>query len=193
MVDHNEQAPTLPEYKTPWWMDGKTTAEQLKEPFFLGKGVMRFWTKVRGYLLYPLLQLDALTCSESVLTLLAWGRDITRFKEEPIDLFRKRVKYAFMNARDAGEVHGFIQIFDRLGIGYVEVLERTEGRDWDVIVIRISDSQLAKNEDLIAVLLQHYGRTCRRYEYEIITPTDLELNAAPLDWQHQCDIAVLEE
>ncbi|EGR1734102.1 TPA: phage tail protein [Vibrio parahaemolyticus] len=193
MVEHNKHAPLIPEHKTPWWMDGKTTSETLKEPHFLADGVMRYWRRVREWLLYPLEQLDPETCSEHLLDVLAWGRDISRFKEEPLALFRKRVKYAFVNARDAGEVHGFIKIFARLGIGFVEVHERTPGRDWDVITIRLSDSQLAKNENLIAVLLQHYGRTCRRYEYEIITPKDLVLDASPLDWQHQCDVAVLEE
>ncbi|MFH4678839.1 phage tail protein [Vibrio diabolicus] len=193
MVDHNKQAPELPQHQAPWWMDGKTIAEELKEPYFLANGVMSFWQRVRAWLLFPLLQLDPLTCNEKLLRLLAWDRDITRFKEEPLALFRKRVKYAFVNARDAGEKNGFIRIFQRLGIGQIEIDERVPGRDWDIITLRLSDSQLSDNAKLLEVLLQHYGRTCRRYEYQIITPTELELNTAPLDWEHQCHVAVLEE
>lgn len=191
--EHTKQAPDLPSCQLPWWMDGKTLTDNLKEPHFLANGVMAFWTRVRGWLLYPLAQLDPMSCSEPLLSVLAWDRDITRFKDEPTALFRKRVKYAFVNARDAGEKAGFIRIFQRLGIGQIEIDERVPNRDWDVITLRLSDSQLSENADLLAVLIQHYGRTCRRYEYQIITPTDFTLDAAPLDWEHQCHVAVLEE
>lgn len=191
--DHEKQAPTLPTSTLPWWMDGSTLAEDLKEPHFLAKGVMCFWQKCKGWLLYPLAQLDPMSCNEQLLSVLAWDRDITRFKDEPTELFRKRVKYAFVNARDAGEKAGFIRIFQRLGIGQIEIDERVPNRDWDVITLRLSDSQLSENADLLAVLIQHYGRTCRRYEYQIITPTDFTLDVAPLDWDHQCHVAVLEE
>ncbi len=193
MVDHNKQAPPLPAAKIPWWMDGKTMADVLKEPHFLAQGMMSFWNKVRGYLLYPLKQLDPMTCSERLLKLLAWDRDITRFKEEPTELFRKRVKYAFANARDAGEVAGFVKIFERLGVGYVEIEERTPDRDWDVILIHLSDGQFSDNQTLIAQLLQQYGRTCRRYEYQIITNTPLTMTANVMDWDHQCMVAVTGE
>ncbi|MDW1615049.1 phage tail protein [Vibrio sp. Vb2853] len=193
MVDHNKQAPPLPDSKVPWWMDGETIAAVLKEPHFLAQGMMSFWNKVRGYLLYPLRQLDPMTCSERLLKLLAWDRDITRFKEEPTALFRKRVKYAFANARDAGEVAGFVKIFERLGVGYVEIEERTPDRDWDVILIHLSDGQFSDNQALIAQLLQQYGRTCRRYEYQLITNTPLTMTANVLDWDHQCMVAVAGE
>ncbi|HBL8998422.1 TPA: hypothetical protein LTW94_004423, partial [Enterobacter hormaechei] len=67
---------------------------------------------------------DPLTCTEPVLNLIAYDRDISRFSGEPLSLYRKRVAYAFINARDAGSVEGFINIFSRLGIGYVELVER---------------------------------------------------------------------
>lgn len=66
-----------------------------------------------------------------------------------ISLFRKRVAYAFINARDAGSVEGFINIFERLGIGYVELVERQPDIDWDVIMVRVTDSQIADNTQLM--------------------------------------------
>ncbi|MUK41004.1 phage tail protein [Aliivibrio fischeri] len=192
-TNHENDAPELPTENVPWWMDGKTIAETLKEPHFLAKGVMQYWQRLKGWLLYPLAQLDPMTCNERLLSLLAWDRDITRFKDEPTSLFRKRVKYAFVNATDAGEKAGFIRIFQRLGVGVVEVDERTPERDWDIITIRLSDSQLSENYSLLEQLLQQYGRTCRRYEYQVINVVQWTISATPLDWQQECSVAVLEE
>jgi hypothetical protein len=154
---------------------------------------MNFWARIRSWLLYPLAQLDPLTCNESLLSVLAWDRDITRFKNEPTDLFRKRVKYAFVNARDAGEKAGFIRIFNRLGVGLVEIDERVPGRDWDIITIRLSDSQLSGNYDLLEELIQQYGRTCRRYEYQVVSIVSPSFSASPMDWDHACHVATLQE
>ncbi|AZL84385.1 phage tail protein [Aliivibrio salmonicida] len=192
-TNHENDAPELPTENVPWWMDGKTIAETLKEPHFLAKGVMQYWQRLKGWLLYPLAQLDPMICNERLLSLLAWDRDITRFKDEPTSLFRKRVKYAFVNAKDAGEKAGFIRIFQRLGVGMVEVDERTPDRDWDIITIRLSDSQLSENYSLLEQLLQQYGRTCRRYEYQVISLIPLEMSASPMDWQHQYTVVTLEE
>ncbi|WP_370513295.1 phage tail protein [Pantoea sp. paga] len=122
-------------------------------------------------------QFDPLTCSEPLLNLLAYDRDITRFNGEPLSLFRRRVAFAFINARDAGSVAGFISIFERLGIGYVELVERQPGIDWDVIQVRVSDSQIADNAQLLLQIIQQYGRTCRRYQFEVITSQPFAIRA----------------
>ncbi|OXS14013.1 phage tail protein [Zobellella denitrificans] len=149
-------------------MNGEPPRAPKKEPWFLAAGVHHFWQLIRARLLWPLQQLDALTCTEPMLNLLAWERDIRRFRGEPLELYRKRVKYAFANARDAGETAGFKRIFERLGIGWVEIAERMPGVDWDVINIRVTDSAIARKQDLMQVLIEHYGRTCRRYRFEVI-------------------------
>ncbi|MDM5065544.1 phage tail protein [Aeromonas salmonicida] len=169
-LNHQDKAPQLPDSTAPWWEDGKTIAEGVQEPAFLAKGIMAFWRRLRGWLLQPLTQQDPMTCSEAMLVLLAWERDITRFKGEPLDLFRKRVKYAFINAQDSGEVAGFKRIFERLGIGWCELHERQEGAPWDVITIEVADSTLADNQRLVETLIQHYGRTCRRYRFQVVYP-----------------------
>ncbi|AUZ65668.1 hypothetical protein [Citrobacter sp. CFNIH10] len=137
----------------------------------------RFWAEVYQWITWPLAQLDPLTCGESILNLMAYDRDISRFDGEPLSLFRKRVAYAFVNAADAGSVEGFINIFDRLGIGYVELMERQPGIDWDVILVRVSDSQVADNTQLMIQIIRQYGRTCRRYQFEVITSESLLIRA----------------
>ncbi|MDS1913618.1 hypothetical protein QSI79_09940 [Enterobacter asburiae] len=147
------------------------------EPLKLLKTARTFWAEVYSWITWPLRQFDPLTCIEPVLNLIAYDRDITRFSGEPLSLFRKRVAYAFINARDAGSVDGFINIFQRLGIGYVELVERQAGIDWDVIMVRVTDSQIADNTQLMIQIIRQYGRTCRRYQFEVITSEGLAIRA----------------
>lgn len=163
----------------PFWMNGG-------EPKTLLAVARRFWTLVYGWVTWPVNQFDPLTCNEALLNLMAYDRDITRFKNEPLALFRKRVAYAFVNARDSGSIAGFIAIFERLGIGYVELVERQPGIDWDIITLRVSDSQLAANTELMIQIIRQYGRTCRRYQYEVLTTLKLFINAGWNDGELIC-------
>lgn len=150
-----------------------------------------WWEKVEGWLRWPLLQLDADNCHLVVLDLLAWQRDITRFKDEPEALYRLRVKYAFINAVDAGSTAGMKRILVRLGVGYVEIEERMPDRDWDVVLLRFSDSQLSKNPELLRVLIQQYGRTCRRYDFVTLTPVALRVAVVDFNDDQQTLVASL--
>ena len=160
--------PTLPKTIVPWWQDGSTTSEQLKEPYFLSGGVHQFFSLIKGWLLFPLQQADALTCSESLLNLMAWDRDIERFDGEPLSLFSKRVKFAAINAKDSGSVAGFKAIFQRLGIGIVNFKERESAIEWDVCTIELAEDYFYQNTKLIQTLIEQYGRTCRRYRFEVV-------------------------
>ena len=146
-----------------FWMGGP----QLAKLIAAGQG---FWNLVESWARWPLTQLDPLTCTEGMLKLIAYQRDIQRFKDEPIDLYRRRVHFALINNQDAGSKIGFIRIFERLGIGYVEIDERVDEVNWDVILLRLSDSQIAQNIPLLQSIIQKYGRTCRRYQFETIAP-----------------------
>lgn len=128
--------------------------------------------------MWPYSQLDPDTCHLNILELWAWQRDVTRFNGEPEALFRLRVKYAFVNAVDAGSTAGMQRILQRLGVGYIEIEERQVGRDWDVVLLRLSDNQLSINADLMRVLVQQYGRTCRRYDFENITAMTVQVAIA---------------
>lgn len=150
-----------------------------------------WWEKVEGWLRWPLLQMDADNCHLTVLDLLAWQRDITRFKGEPEALYRLRVKYAFINAVDAGSTAGMKRILQRLGVGYVEIEERMPDRDWDVVLLRFSDTQLSQNPELLRVLIQQYGRTCRRYDFVTITPVPLRIVLVDFNDDQQTLVASL--
>ena len=56
-----------------------------------------------------------------------------------------------------------------MGVGYVEIDERLPDRDWDVVLLRLTDSQLSENPELLRILIQQYGRTCRRYDFITIS------------------------
>ena len=140
---------------------------------------------------WPLLQMDAEKCHLPLLDLLAWQRDITRFRGEPETLYRLRVSFAFMNSVDAGSTAGLMRILHRLGVGYVEINERLPDRDWDVVLLRLSDSQLSDNPELLRVIVQQYGRTCRRYDFVTITPVTLHVAVADFNDDQQTLIATL--
>ena len=145
----------------------------------------KWWDYVQSAVKFPFAILDEEKCSERILNLIAYQRDVERFENEPIELFRKRVKYAFINAKDAGSKVGFIRIFERLGIGYVEIEERFDLENWDVIKIRLSDSQLAKNIDLLNLIIRKYGRTCRRYTFEVITAETVTIHHGEFEHDYQ--------
>ena len=168
----------------PFWLDGPQLTK-------LKDASQKWWETVEGWLQWPLLQMDADTCHLTVLDLLAWQRDISRFKDEPESLYRLRVKFAFINAVDAGSTAGLKRILQRLGVGYVEIDERMPGRDWDVVLLRLSDSQLSQNPELLRVLIQQYGRTCRRYDFVTITPVSLRIVAVDFNDDQQTLVASL--
>ena len=71
-------------------------------------------------------------------------------------------------------------------MGYVELLERQPNIDWDVITVRVTDSQVAENSELLMNIIRQYGRTCRRYQYEIITPVDMHIRAGHVGCEYIC-------
>ena len=168
----------------PFWLDGT-------EPTKLKAAAQAWWEKVEGWMRWPLLQMDAETCHLVILDLLAWQRDITRFKGEPESLYRLRVKYAFANSVDAGSTAGLKRILVRLGVGYIEIEERMPDRDWDVVLLRLSDSQLSQNPELLRVLVQQYGRTCRRYDFVTITRVAMLVAVADFNDDQQTLVASL--
>jgi hypothetical protein len=170
------------EIKLPFWMNGPQLAK-------LVAGVKAWWNKVESWIRWPLDQLDPLTCQWRLLNLLAYQRDIRRFDGEMESLYRQRVALAYVNAEDAGSKAGFIRIFERLGIGYVEIDERTDPVDWDVIILHLSDSQIGQNQALLHNIIQTYGRTCRRYELSIITSTPVAMPCFGNGCSYSYDVA----
>ena len=170
----------------PFWLDGEE-ATKLKAT------AQAWWESVEGWLRWPLLQMDAETCHLTILDLLAWQRDITRFRGESEALYRLRVKYAFVNAVDAGSVAGFQRIFLRLGIGTLRIAERQPDRDWDIVQLQLSDQQLSDNPALLDMIIHQYGRTCRRYEFVTTTPVSLAVAAYEFNNDHLTLVAKFDD
>jgi len=166
----------------PFWLNGSELSK-------LNAAAQAWWEQAEQWLSWPLQQLDAETCHITVLDLLAWQRDITRFPDEPETLFRQRVKFAFINNVDAGSTAGLKRILQRLGVGYVEIEERLPDRDWDVVVLKLSDSQLSQNPELLRVIARQYGRTCRRYDFVTMTPVALLVAVADFNDDQQTLVA----
>lgn len=163
--------------KLPTWLNGEIISP-------LKTAAVAWWAKVESWITWPLRQMDADTCTLGMLDLLAWQRDIDRFPGEPEWLYRRRVSYAVTNAKDAGSTAGLIRIFERLDIGLLEIDERVPDRDWDVIILQLTDSQLSDNRELLRVMIEMYGRTCRRYELTTLTKTTVEIRVAIFDNDH---------
>jgi len=142
----------------------------------LVKAATGYWEKSRDYVMWAVNQKDESKNEDPVLGFLAWERLTTRLDDEPIELYRKRVQHALVNTIDAGEISSVKSIFDRLGLEVLNVRERIDGRDWDIIAIDMTDSTLAGNTDLLPELIQLYGRTCRRYELTVHNKADVSLS-----------------
>ncbi len=182
-MDKDDITPRLERTPTPWWQDGATISEEKKEPHFVSNGTFGYMAKLKEWLLFPLQQVDALTCSEKVLNLKAWDANINRFSGETEAIFRKRVKFAFQNAKDAGSKAGFAAIFERMDLTILDQRERVSEVDWDVIAIDVPETTTENDVQLFSQLIRQYGRTCRRYEIAIIHPIELTLAAAEFHGQ----------
>lgn len=172
------------EIKLPFWMDGPQLAKLIA-------GARAWWDKAEGWLYWPWSQFDPLTCRVPILNLLAYQRDVQRFTGEGEALFRKRVKFAYINAEDAGYKAGFERIFERLGLGYVEQIERFDAVNWDVISLVLSDQQISENPALLMQIVMKYGRTCRRYEFTTIDPLPVTIPAFGVGHVYSYNIAQL--
>ena len=163
-----------------WWMDGNASDQNKPDGELakLTKAAQAWFDRVGQWAKWPLQQLDPETCELGLLNLIAWQRGIKQFPAEPERQYRLRVKHAYANAADAGSVEGFEQIFVRLELGAVSIAERSSDRDWDVIRLQVTDTAVARDARYLNWLIQTYGRTCRRYEWEIVSPVNVRLPVA---------------
>ena len=135
-------------------------------------------------------QLDALKCPPEALPLLAWAAGINRIKNEPDESFRRRIYFAYANAKDAGSNAGLKRIFERLAVGLVEIQERLPGYDWDMVHVSVTDEQLANIPGLIDAVLAQYGKTCRRYTIQAMDVATCYLGVTHVDHNMDMDVAI---
>ncbi len=172
-----------PRYQLPVWIRRGDQAQKLQN------ALADWWNKVEGWVKTPLAQMDPETCSHLLLKYYAYQADIDRFTDEPDDMFRRRVMYAEKNAMEAGSTTGLVEVFERLGIGEMEVVEREDEVNWDAIALLLTDSQIASNTDLLNYIIQTYGRTCRRYQLTVVNDIDIDIHLGEFGCQWALDVA----
>lgn len=145
-----------------FWQDGG-------ELHLLGEAIDVLYDRIQARFKALFLSTSALDCSEPMLELLAYQRDIERLSGEPLELYRRRVHYAAANARDAGSPAGFARIWQRLALGAIVQEERVDPIEWDVITLTLDEEIFAAMADTyLDMLIAKYGRTCRRYRYKSV-------------------------
>ncbi len=152
-----------------FWQKGTKTKADAQA---MGDFINGWWEQCRTWTEFPLQVYDLSTAPLFIVDLKAWERDIERYTGEPETLYRNRVQYAYENAKDAGTKAGFERIWQRLELGNVEVQERIDGEDWDVVLVTVPAQQIADNPELLRLLIESYGRTCRRYYINTHNQTD---------------------
>jgi hypothetical protein len=169
--------PQLTPPHIPFWMEGAETGA-------LARAAHAWFTMLGTVATLPARQLAPMTCSLRVLDLLAWQRNVTPYAGEPERLYRLRVNHAYANARDAGSVEGWRRIFDRLELGAVQLEERVDGQDWDIIGVVVDDAAFPDQQNVLEIIVQEYGRTCRRYRFISRITQAVRIAAATFDNNH---------
>ena len=171
MEEHNN-------IELPTWLTGEQVIS-------LANVAQQFWQQFEQRLWWWLEQLDEEHAALPILNLLAWERDITRLKDEPIEIYRSRIKHALANAEDAGSSIGLENIFKRLGFGYMETNERIDGYDWDMVEVAMIESEFADKQPLVEELLRQYGRTCRRYFLSVLNVVDVFVLGSSVEFEKE--------
>lgn len=177
------ELPQLEQPSLPFWMGGEECSK-------LARAAHSWFTRLGEWAALPARQLDPLTCTSTVLDLLAWQRNVTTYQGEPERLYRLRVAHAYANARDAGSVAGWGRIFQRLELGGVALEERVPGQDWDVIGVVVDDTAFPDRQNVLEIIVQEYGRTCRRYRFISRIPQAVRVAACAFDDDHATVCAV---
>lgn len=177
------ELPQLDQPSLPFWMGGEECSK-------LSRAAHGWFSRLGEWAALPARQLDPLTCTPTVLDLLAWQRNVTTYKGEPERLYRLRVAHAYANARDAGSVAGWGRIFQRLELGGVALEERVAGQDWDIIGVVVDDTAFPDQQNVLEIIVQEYGRTCRRYRFISRIPQAVRVAACAFDDDHATVCAV---
>jgi len=169
--------------KLPYWL-----AKPASELDKLRKGAVRFWQRVVDALAWPAKQLDPMTADLELVHLLAWERDIEQIPSETETMYRTRVKYALPFAKGAGSKAGWLDMFKKLGMTWINIDERISDVDWDVVDLQLLDADFGTRQNLISYICRQYGRTARRYQYSTIAK--VTMLSAPSTFDNQTDLSM---
>ncbi|WP_417762171.1 phage tail protein [Shewanella sp.] len=154
----------------------------------LRRAAVRFWQRVEAAFTWTTQQIDPMTAQLALVDLLAWERNVERIASETEWQYRTRVRYALPFAKGAGMTAGWLDMFEKLGMGHITINERVENIDFDVVILQLLDSDVGTNQDIINYICRRYGRTTRRYQYSTVTVQTHMLAAASFDYQSSFDV-----
>ncbi len=166
----------LPEVS--FWMNGANAQA-------LCKAAHLWFQRLGDAAIWPARQFNPMTCSLPVLDLLAWQRGVARYSNEPERLYRLRVTHAYANARDSGQTAGWGRIFERLELGGLSLAERVPGQDWDRVGIIADDSQFPDQQNVLEIIIEDYGRTCRLYYFDSRIPIPALAHVGRFSWHQE--------
>ncbi|EGU39398.1 phage tail protein [Vibrio scophthalmi] len=172
----------LPPIKFKYWMGRGELAK-------FANALRNYWSRVDEALRMPLKKHDPLTAPIGIVRLMAWERDIEPLEREDEMIFRIRVANAYSFARHGGETAGFKNMFGKLGVDWVDIHEREDQEQWDVVTIETADSDLAQKNWLMNAMIRQYGRTCRRYQFNVTYPVTLKMIAAAFGHRFNLHVA----
>lgn len=170
--------------KLTFWQSGdKETEDGTADAATYAEFINAWYQRVRGWIEWPLQQFDLENAELFFVDLIAAERKVQRYQGEAESLYRLRVKHAYQNAKDAGSVVGFKAIWQRLSLGEIEIKERMDGLEWDIIFLEMPLENTIGNERLLQLLVNKYGRTCRRYAFASKAETDATIASASMTAQ----------
>ncbi|XGB60667.1 hypothetical protein L0989_17475 [Vibrio gigantis] len=155
------------------------------EIYKLGQALLGYWDRVQAVLEWPLRQLDPMVAPIEFVDLMAWQRDIERLPKEPEHIYRIRVNFAYAFATGGGSEVGWETMFDQLGYPHIEIDERLNYYPWDVVSVKVRDSDLNEVPGLMDALVRQYGRTCRRYSFDVTTVAYPHISVTEFSHTHE--------
>lgn len=156
-----------------WQRGDKETENGSADAATYADFINAWYQRVIEWIKWPLQQFDLENAELFFVDLIAAERKVKRYQGEEESLYRLRVKHAYQNAKEAGSIAGFKSICNRLGLENLEINERVENEDWDIVELVLNIYDVSNNPELIRIIVENYGRTCRRYR--IFTVVDCEL------------------
>lgn len=178
--------------KPPWeylplWMKKVKEGEIYK----IGKVIELLINDLSGWYQEAAIQLNIDTCHDEIVDLYAWESHLYQVRGESKDLFRLRVKNAFLTAQESGYKHGLEKILTEHGVSNFTVQERVPGEDWDKIYIEFDNEELLNvPSEVLDQILQEWGRTCRRYITSFIEKTSNDILMGSVELIRHFDVYI---
>ncbi|MFA0085338.1 hypothetical protein [Vibrio sp. 10N.261.51.F12] len=155
------------------------------ELYKLGNALLGYWSRIKAILEWPLQQLDPMVAPIEFVDLIAWQRDIERLPKEPEQIYRIRVNFAYSFAAGGGSEVGWEDMFAKLGYPHIKIDERLNYYPWDIVSVKVKDGDINDVPGLMDAIVRQYGRTCRRYSFDVTSTANFHVSVAEFSHTHE--------